>query len=119
MIPQIKSKKYRRNPVEIFALTFDDWEGTIADQQGFPIKIETSPTGRTATDGLLGPLPVIKVEWTDPATGEVKTQFVSHNTVIIVRPRISFGAYRHQHEGTLFVDFMDYDEFFGKYALVE
>lgn len=113
------SKTYRRRRFKIFALTFDDLEGTIADQRGFPIKIETNPTGGTVTDGLLGPLPVIEIKWVDPATNENRNQIVAHNTVILARMHTSFGVYRHPHEGTPFIDFMDYDEFFGKYIPTE
>ncbi len=116
--------KFHHKAVEVFAVHFSDREGAI-DTEGFPIEFKAEPLMREdgmgqviALDTFLGPMPVFTITWTDASGKECKRE-IPHNTVIVARIREYHGAYRGADEGMLYLDFMDYDEFYGKYEEIE
>ena len=116
---QSATNRYRRKPTEVVALVFEDYAGTVTGSRDFPISLTIRSTGGCTLDAFLGPMPVLSVAWLDPHTGAYKEQRYPHNTVIVARVREYHGVYRGGDEGKWYLDFMDYDEFFGTYAPVE
>ncbi len=116
------AKKFRHKATEVFAVYFSDMKGTI-DLEGFPIDIKVEPLiahgGRVMTlNAFFGPLPVFVATWTDYNEAPCRKEF-THDTVIVARIREYHGPYRGVDEGKLYLDFIDFDTFFGTYEEVK
>lgn len=108
MTAQVTSGKFKHKTREVFAVIFQDFNGTI-DLQSFPIKIEVTDTGKYLTDGRYGPLPLFEIKWQD---GEFEYKStIPHNTVILAQPDNNDPKKHH-------LEFMDYDRFFRDYKPV-
>ncbi len=115
------AKKFRHKATVVSAIYFSDMKGAI-DTEGFPIDIKVEPLmahgGQVMTlDAFMGRLPVFVITW--GIGGVPCRKEIVHNTVIVARIREYHGAYRGVDEGKMYLDFIDFDTFFGKYEEVE
>ena len=100
-----ETKRFLHKPTEVFATSFVDRDGRI-DLAGFPILVTAIRTDRFFTDGILGPLPMFKVSWTD-AHGYQESE-VPHNIVFVAR-----ACYN--NPSSFYLTFVVYDQFFREY----
>ena len=111
MIPQLQ--KFRHKPTEVYAyyLMYHDEADNPKGQKNFPIPLIVSHTETTELEGMLGPITVMRVEWTDPSSGCTEEELIPENYVAL--------AHKYENSDALYITFTHDCTFVDNYELIE